>query len=202
MRCQICNTEANKNSVSIQGKLFTLCTWCCSRVDDYIKSNISHDVINIFWGSGRIASQDWIGEHSIRDFLRENNITEVFEIGTGLSTEIFVNEGLKVVSLDSCAPHMELYKNLAPLKGKVDFIYYKDSDSLPDIAKLYPNKKWDFVFVDSPHTRANEVKLALTIASKYLYLHDPNLGEQAFFPNDEWEPMWNKESKLYQRKTV
>jgi hypothetical protein len=103
------------------------------------------------------------------------------------------------VSLDSCEPHIELYKQLRSLTGKVDFHYYPSSDKLPDISKLYPGKKWDFVFVDSPHTRAEEVKLGMSVCSKFIYLHDPNLGEQSFFPNDEWEPMWSRESKLFKK---
>ena len=202
MNCEICGYEAgeSRESLNVCGKEYLLCGWCLARVSDYIQGNISHDVINIYWGAGHLAHQDWIGEHSIRRFLRENDIKEVFEIGTGLSTEMFVNEGMDVITLDSCKPHLELYSKLRSLGSNVEFIYYPDSQNLPDIAKLYPGRKWDFVFVDSPHYREEEVKLALTIANKFLYLHDPNLGEESFFPNDEWEPMWKMESKLYRKK--
>jgi len=199
MKCEICQTEGASTNKILKTE-HSLCNWCWKRIEDYIITNKGHDVINIFWGAGHVTYQDWIGEHSLRDFIRKNNIKEVLEIGTGLSTEIFVNEGLKVVTLDSCKPHIELYSKLKPLQGKVDFIYYPNSDSLPDLSKRYPGKMWDFVFVDSPHWREKEVRMALKYANKFLYLHDPNLGEQKFFPNADWQPLWTRESKVFQKR--
>jgi len=181
MNCDICEEPIQPDSVhkiTLHKKEFTLCGWDAQRVLQFIENNITHHSINIYWGVGHICWSTW---GSLRVLIRQHNIKEILEIGTGLSTELFYNEGLKIVTMDSCKPHIELYKKLLSMKEQVDFHYYPDSDHLPDLDKLYPGKKWDFVFVDSPHERSREVKLAMKYSTKFIYLHDPNLGEQSFF---------------------
>ena len=59
-------------------------------------------------------------------------------------------------------------------------------------------RKWDFVFVDGPQERSREVKVAMKVSSKYIFLHDPNFGEQSFFPNEEWVKVGNSD-KLFEK---
>jgi len=193
MECEICGSE-NASKVIIDCfqrsdpvMEYVLCGWCQNRVSEYIKTNISHDGINILWGCGRIGYGEWC---SLRDFLREHKIKEVLEFGTGLSTELLVNEGIKVVSCDVFKPHLELFAKLIPMQGMAEFHWYPDypdTEHLPDFDKLYPGKKWDLVFVDGPQVRPREVKMAMKLSNKFICLHDPNLGEQSFFPNEEWK---------------
>jgi hypothetical protein len=40
----------------------------------------------------------------------------------------------------------------------------------------------------------------MDLSNKFIFLHDPNMGEQDYFPNDEWQPIHPKESKLFVKK--
>jgi len=196
-KCQICSSPLRPediDKVKACENSFSLCGWCQLRVKQYIEGNIGGSVINIYWGAGHVCWSSW---NSLREIIRKYNIKEVFEFGTGLSTELFVNEGLDVVSSDVWKCHSELYQRHKGLE-KVKFHWYLDGDHFPDYASLYPGKKWDFVFVDGPQERSREVKKAMELSSRFIYLHDPNLGEQDFFPNENWKPT-EKGSKLFEK---
>jgi hypothetical protein len=194
MECQICGKAIhNEKPLNILDKTYYLCVWCLGRINAYIHGNVHHDAINILWGAGRIG-REW---YQIRDFIRENKVEDVLEFGTGLSTELFVIEGIPIVSCDILLQHLELYKKLNTVKEKATFYHYENKN-LPDFNSLFPNKKWDMVFVDGPHERSNEVRAAMKLAKRFIYLHDPNLGEQSFFPNEDWELI--RGVKLFKRK--
>jgi hypothetical protein len=98
--CDICGDELTEEQVkcfSIWGQEYKLCGWDALRVKQYIDGNIVNSVINIYWGAGHI---DWGSWWFLRDFIRANKITEVLEFGSGLSSELFVNEGIGVISFD------------------------------------------------------------------------------------------------------
>lgn len=204
MKCEICGSE---NASKLVMGCFQvgnpmaehmLCGWCQNRVSEFIRVNVSHDAINVSWGCGKIGHGEWC---TIRGILRKYKIKEVLEFGTGLSTELFVNEGIKVVSFDVLKKHSELFAKLIPMREMAEFHWYPDypdTEHLPDFDKLYPGRKWDFVFVDGPHERSREVKMAMKLSNKFIYLHDPNLGEQSFFPNEEWKPIEGY-GKYYQK---
>ena len=193
--CDICQeviTEEQTKRFSIWGQDYCLCGWDALRIKQYTDNNITHHSINIYWGAGHI---DWSSWWFLRDFIRENNIKEVLEFGSGLSSELFINEGVKLISFDVWKQHAELYQKLLPMKERADFIWYPEG-TIPPVKTLYPGRTWDFVFVDGPQERAREVALAMELANKWIYLHDPNMGEQGFFPNDDWKPQV-KEAKLF-----
>jgi hypothetical protein len=200
MNCQVCGEPIGEESVDkviVLGKKFSLCGWCEYWVERFIMGQIAHNVINISWGAGKVCQ----GEMGvIRDFIRAHNITEVLEFGSGLSTEIFAMLGLKIVTCDVLANHSRLLSQLETLKGIADVIHY-EYGTPPDFDTLYPGRKWDFVFVDGPQERLREVALAMKLANKYIYLHDPNMGEQSFFPNDEWIGI-GAEPRLFVKKGV
>ncbi len=183
MKCEICQSE-DTSVVEICKIKFELCDWCSDRVVAYIKGNINHSVINILWGFGRVG---WSESFVLRDLLRKYKIKEVLEFGTGLSTELMVNEGVKVVSCDVLKPHLEIYAKLCSLKEMAKFHWYPDSDHLPDFDKLYPGRKWEFVFVDGPQERLREAKMAMKLSSRFIMLHDLGLGGHQVLPNEEWE---------------
>jgi hypothetical protein len=194
MNCEICGKAIhNEKPLNILDKTYTLCIWCLGRINAYIHGNVHHNVINILWGAGRIG-REW---YNIRDLIRKNNIEDILEFGTGLSTELFVIEGIPLVTFDTLFNHVELYKKLELTKGKAEFYYYEPR-TIPDFDLLFPNRKWDMVFVDGPHERSREVRAAMKLAKRFIYLHDPNLGEQDFFPDDNWES--TNDSKLFRRK--
>jgi len=195
MKCEICELE-NAAPFTLPPKEYQLCGWCLNRVREFINTNINHSCVNIAWGCGKVGWHDWF---ALRDMLRTYNIREVLEIGSGLSSELMVNEGIKLVSFDFLQNHSNLLKNLSSLKNSATFHWYDGSINLYDTYyKLYPDRKWDFVFVDSPHERSTEVRLAMEISSRFIFLHDPNLGEQGFFPNEHWVSVNN--SRLYEKQ--
>ena len=161
MKCSICKIECEKD----------ICGWCQERMRQFKVSNENHSCINIAWGCGKIA---WGDAYFLRDFIRENNIKEVLEFGTGLSTEIFAILGLKIVTCDTLKNHSDLFAKLQSLNGIADVIYYED---IPDFDELYPGKKWEFVFVDGGQGRDKETKEAMRLSSKWIYLHDPGLSK-------------------------
>jgi len=196
MFCEICGKKAaEEKKVCLCNKQYTLCGWCQMRVMQYIDGNITHSIINIYWGAGHICWSSW---NSLRDIIRKYDIKEVLEMGIGLSSELFVNEGLELIGIDLWKEHVELYQKHLGLKSKAKFYWYPDSQHLPDFDKLYPGRKWDFVFVDGPQVRGDEVRLAMKLSNKFIYLHDPNMGEQGFFPNDEWK-LVDKHDKLFEK---
>jgi hypothetical protein len=163
MKCKICCLENEKE----------ICGWCQNRIDEFVKSNENHSCINITWGCGRIA---WGDAYYLRDLIKEHDLKEVLEFGTGLSTEIFAILGLKIVTCDTLENHSKLFSELESLKGIADVIYYK-SGTLPDFKKLYPGKKWEFVFVDGGQGRDLETEAAMELSSNLIYLHDPGLSK-------------------------
>jgi hypothetical protein len=201
MKCSICPREINGDEIhhiTIHKKEYDLCGWCAMRVMQYIDGNISHHVINIYWGAGHICWSSW---DTLREIIKKYNITEVLEMGIGLSSEMFASQGLKIVGMDIWKEHVELYQQHLGLKNIAEFHWYPDSDHLPDFEALYPGRKWDFVFVDGPQERSREVALAMKLANKFIYLHDPNMGEQSFFPNDEWIGV-GAEPRLFIKKGI
>ena len=163
MECAICQSETNEH----------LCKWCAGRAAEFVTSNENHSAINIMWGRGKIS---WGEAYYFRNFIAANNIREVLEFGTGLSTEVFAILGIKIVSCDILKNHSDLYAQLQSLKGIADIIWYPEN-GLPDLEALYPEKKWEFVFVDGPQERTRETKLAMKLSSKFIFLHDPGLSE-------------------------
>lgn len=185
MICDICRNEivGDAHRVKLQGKDFFLCEWDTRRTKDFLECTESNHMINIFWGAGHI---NWTCWFQIREYLRKYKITEILEFGIGLSSELFVNEGIRVVGFDVYKEHVEQYQNLRSLKNDAVFHHYEDKKDGPPVEELYPGRKWDFVFVDGPQERSREVAVAMRVAKKFIYLHDPNLGEESFFPTEEW----------------
>ena len=199
MKCMICDFDEACEHFTVGGREFHLCGFDALKVSTFAHNSVHHGVVNINWGSGRVDYGSWT---TIRDALRKYNIQEVLEIGFGLSTELFVNEGMKVTGFDVYKNHVNVTKQLQPIQGMATLHYYPEvqiSDTEPSthfVRDIYPDRKWDFVFVDGPHVRINEVREAMEVSNRFIYLHDPNLGEQTFFPNEQWKEIGHK---LYER---
>lgn len=193
MKCDICGIDEVREVVTIAGNTYALCEYDLIFADRMIHSRKYHEMLNIAWGAGRIDYGSWC---FIRDFLRDKEIKEVLELGGGLSSELFVIEGLDLISFDVLVNHIHLLQNLNPIKNKSSFYQY-DYGTIPPIKELYPNRTWDFIFIDGPQERSREVRIAMEVGNKYIYLHDPNMGEQSFFPNNNWKCIHS--DKLYEK---
>ena len=99
--------------------------------------------------------------------------------------------------VDVLKEHVVLLAGLDSMKNYATFHHYEYGVE-PPVGELYPGRKWDFVFVDGPQERSREVKVAMEVSSKYIFLHDPNFGEQSFFPNEEWVKVGNSD-KLFEK---
>lgn len=183
--CDICKRHitGSVHPIDLHNSHYLLCEWDALRIKDWIEYTRSNHTVNIFWGAGHV---NWTCWYQIREYLRRYKITEILEFGIGLSSELFVNEGIKVVGFDVYKEHVEMYQNLKSLKNDATFHLYEDNKDGPTVEDIYPGRKWDFVFVDGPQERSREVAVAMRVAKKFIYLHDPNLGEQHFFPTPEW----------------
>jgi len=198
MICPACNYEEVKYNVKIFETVYPLCGFDAYKVDRFAHNvSVGHSV-NILWGNGRIGWNEW---YTIRDFLRKHNIKEVLEIGCGLSSELFVNEGIQLIGFDTHPTHVSALKRLESLHGHAVFHYYEgdgtEGSKEPPVEELYPGRKWEYVFVDGPHRRYNEVKVATRVSSRFIHLHDPNLGEEKFFPGTDWKE--TSYGRIYER---
>jgi len=142
--------------------------------------------MNIEWGAGKIT---WKDAGILMSLIKDYDIKEVLEFGTGLSTEIFSLTGAKIISCDVHKQHSEQFSKLEPLSGwsykskffnldfpKVQFIHY-EYGNLPDFEKLYPGKRWGLVFVDGPHERDKETEAAMSLTTRFIYLHDAGMSK-------------------------
>ena len=198
MICPACNLEEANEELVISGHTYHFCGFDAYKLDRFAHNMEAGHSVNILWGNGRIGWGEWF---TIRDFLREHNIKEVLEIGCGLSTELFINEGVKLVGFDTHATHVAALKRLEPIKNYVELHHYAGDGTPgsipPPVEELYPGRKWEYVFVDGPHQRYNEVQVATRVSSRFIHLHDPNLGEEVFFPGTEWKELAN--GRIFER---
>ena len=183
MPCDICTSPHVSKVIEIGGNTYNICEYDVIFFDRILNSRKHHNMINIAWGDGRINFCCW---ESIRKIIRENSISEVLELGCGLSSELFVNEGLKLVGFDVLPDHVNLLNSLESIKSHAKFHQY-NYGTVPPVKELYPGRTWDFIFVDGPQERSREVQLAMEVGTKFIFLHDPNMGEESFFPNEEWK---------------
>jgi hypothetical protein len=198
MICDFCKRDLEGLiTVEVLDTKVNLCEFDAFKVAQFCAASRDGIVQNILFMGGRIDCGSW---EWIRDFLRKEGIHEVLELGGGLSTELFVNEGIKLVTFDVLDFHINIMKRLTTLLGKVDLHSYPDQ-TVPPVEALYPGRNWDFVFVDGPQRRMNEVEVAMRVSKKYIFLHDPNAGEETFFPNKMWERVGTSD-KLFQRRPL
>lgn len=199
MICPACNLEEATQELIISGHTYHFCGFDAYKLDRFAHNMEAGHSVNILWGNGRIGWGEWF---YTRDFLRKHNIKEVLEIGCGLSTELFVNEGMKLVGFDTHSTHVAALKRLQPIKEYAELHHYEGDgtpgSNEPPVELLYPGRKWEYVFVDGPHQRYNEVKVATRVSSRFIHLHDPNLGEESFFPGIEWVEI--EQGRIYERK--
>jgi hypothetical protein len=188
MICPACNREETTETFVISGHTYHFCGFDAYKLDRFAHNMEYGHSVNILWGNGRIGWNEW---YTINDFIHKNNIKEVLEIGCGLSSELFVSAGVQLIGFDTHATHVAALQRLESLKGRAVFHHYSGDGTpgsvIPPVEELYPDRKWDYVFVDGPHQRYNEVMVATRVSNKFIHLHDPNLGEESFFPGTEWK---------------
>jgi hypothetical protein len=107
MICPACGLQEANQELVISGHTYHFCGFDAYKLDRFAHNMECGNSVNILWGNGRIGWGEWF---TTRDFLRKYNIKEVLEIGCGLSTELFVNEGMKLIGFDTLAEHVAALK--------------------------------------------------------------------------------------------
>jgi len=192
MICEMCKHNSSDTVLTILHGNYKVCVWCADIIRQYAEGRKNNSVSNIFFGFGRVSYRTWV---NLRELLRANNIKDVLEFGTGLSTELFITEGCSVVSCDTLEAHINFYKNIDWLHDKgvqeamgvtLELINYQP-DSPPDFSLLYPDRRWEFVFVDGGQSRTKEIESAMKYSSKYIYLDDMHIDSELLLNNENWK---------------
>jgi ADP-heptose:LPS heptosyltransferase len=126
------------------------------------------------WGGTNITHLDWA---FMKEVIAEHNIKSVLEFGTGLSTILFSNQGLNVVSYDNHRGWLDKMEKMVP-RG-VDLRLWNGTTIFEKL------DKFDLAFVDGPSggpTREFSTKIAAEHAD-IVIIHDAGR---------EWERKWQE----------
>lgn len=113
------------------------------------------------WGGSSLTHDDWL---FIDQIIDKYNVKSVLEFGAGLSTCLFYEKGLNVVSLET---DLKYAKNIPE---SVKLLEWNGKDV------LNLNDEWEFIFVDGPgggQNREHSIKYA-SEHSDLVIIHDAN----------------------------
>lgn len=106
----------------------------------------------------------------LSDFIRANFIETILEFGSGYSTKIFSDLGVKVVTFDTEAKYLNTARQLQNVTGH---IWKGVADDF--MVKYCKNFKADMVFIDGPaggENREAAYHLATLIDARFIACHD------------------------------
>jgi hypothetical protein len=105
----------------------------------------------------------------------------VLEYGVGLSTELLLLEGYKVLNFEP----LDFYGDLFSRKTGQGVISYDVAEGPPPLSDKYP-----FALVDSPKNgRSKEVEHAVKYTTRYIYMHNPFPDQTGVLEEAGWTPM-------------
>ena len=120
------------------------------------------------WGGSNITELDWA---FIKKIIEDNDIRKVLEFGSGLSTLLFNNLGLSVLSYET---DVEFIKKVQEVDSKCNIEQWNGSVEHENIKKLIGWRKLDLVFVDGPQggeNREGSIQ-ASSVVSDLVIIHD------------------------------
>jgi len=118
------------------------------------------------WNAMSITSDDW---DIIKEVVESNNIKNVVEFGSGISTELFDESGVKVVSFETSMTQVEASIKAIPR-----------ADIRPWNGKSIPTIEGDMVLIDGPHGGKNREPSYKAVAESNIPLvicHDSHRPE-------------------------
>ena len=132
------------------------------------------------FGGGCITEKDW---EYIKAVIREYKIKSVLEFGSGLSTLLFNDAGLKIITFETNQGWIDKLKSINP---KIDIRLW-DGVNMPDISPEHPENKYkfDLAFIDGPSggkSREHSTKIG-ALSADVAIVHDANR---------EWERKWQE----------
>lgn len=122
-----------------------------------------------------IRRKDW---DFLREFMRENNIENILEIGAGKSTLMFDNLGCSVVSYETIPFIADTITSLSTDRVRIE----KWDGKSP----IETDDKLDLIFIDGPaggDNREPSYKSVANMNTKFVACHDANR---------KWESLWAK----------
>lgn len=144
----------------------------------------------ITWGAGGFGAGDW---KILYEFIQSRGVKTVIEYGCGVSTELMMAVGLKVISLETVPQYAVI-----PGANVLVFRY----GEYPEGLGVY-----DLAFVDGPGAYefesaglTPERKLSAAHAKRHakaVYMHDAGLGQNEVFDNDcRWKKVRSGDSNI------
>ena len=148
----------------------------------------------IKWGEGGFGAGDW---KILYDFIQTREVKTVLEYGCGVTTELMMAVGLKVLSLETQQKYADI-----PGANILVFPY----GEYPDGLGVY-----DLAFIDGPGAYEFEStglkperKLSAMHAKRHanaVYMHDAHLGQNEVFDSDcRWKKVRDGDSNLIYEK--
>lgn len=143
----------------------------------------------INWGTGGFTPDNW---KIVYQIIRSYRVDSVIEYGCGVSTELMMAIGLRVISLETQKEYADI-----PNANIILCEYGK-----------YPsfNERFDLAFIDGPGAREFEVAgkkpertLSAVHAKQYsnlVYMHDGGLGQNEVFDDKNWRVLRKGDSDL------
>lgn len=135
------------------------------------------------WGGSCILQEDW---EFILQVIKKYNVKTVLEFGSGLSTLLFHQAGVKVVSYETSEVYASAVRSIYP---ELDVRLWDGKSIQHD-----PFYKYDLVFVDGPagpDRRGDAIRLAGQLG-KVAVIHDGNCIPEKIFMEQYLDP-WFKE---------
>ena len=118
------------------------------------------------FGSGSLTKEDW---EFMKQVIQENNVKNILEFGSGISTLLLYDLGIKIISLETMQGWIDKLKKMKP---ELDIRLW-DGENL-EISEALRQQGIDMAFVDGPSggaTREFSTKIASELA-EIVIIHD------------------------------
>jgi len=177
IKCSMCGSSCeSKKATSLLE--YQLCGWCGWLMERTVGTMIKSRNMKILWGNRSIEKKDWV---ELKKFLKANNIQSILEYGVGLSTELLLLEGYRVVSFEC----LDFYARMFSRKVGQNVIHYEAQQGPPDLPE-----KFAFSLIDSPKSgRAKEAEHAVRHTTRFIYMHNPLKDQIDVLQPAGWVPI-------------
>ena len=142
------------------------------------------------WGGSCILEEDWI---FMQEIIAKHNVRNVLEFGSGLSTILFEQLGVKIVSYETSTSYANNVRTILP---GIDVRMWDGKTIIGDIDNP-PPAQFDLVFVDGPagpENREDAIRLAAKFG-KMVIIHDGWCAPEKAFMAQYLDPVFKDHVK-------